>query len=89
MKKRDVLFAGLALFVIWQIAAWIMNKSILPAPWIVIQVFFEELFNGNMLEHVLSSLWRVMASMFLSVVMAAPLGLMLGQSQRLNRFFPP
>lgn len=89
MKKRDLFYATLALLIVWQLASWIVNKSILPPPSKVIVVFFEELFGGKMLEHALASLWRVTASMFLSVILAAPAGLVLGQSQKLNRFFSP
>ncbi|MCF6278353.1 MAG: ABC transporter permease, partial [Anaerolineales bacterium] len=89
MKKRDVFFAALAILAFWQVSALFINRNILPPPLIVIQVFFREIFNGNMLEHAVASLWRVVASMFLSVALAAPAGLALGQSQRLNRIFSP
>ncbi len=89
MKKRDVFFAALAILFVWQIAAWIVGRNILPSPLVVIPIFFEELFGGEMLEHALASLWRVTAGMFLSIALAAPAGLVLGQSQRLNRFFSP
>ncbi|MBT3313993.1 MAG: ABC transporter permease [Anaerolineae bacterium] len=89
MKKQDVFLAALAIFLFWQISALIVDRNILPSPVLVIQVFFKELFNGKMLEHAAASLWRVMASMFLSVALAAPAGLILGQSKRLNRFFSP
>ena len=89
MKKRDVFFAALAILFFWQISALIIDRNILPSPILVIQVFFKELLNGRMLEHAAASLWRVMASMLLSVALAAPAGLILGQSKRLNRFFSP
>ncbi len=89
MKKRDVILAALAILLFWQAASLIVNRNILPSPLIVIQVFFEELFTGEMLEHAAASLWRVIAGMFLSIVLAAPAGLVLGQSQRLNRIFSP
>ena len=89
MKKRDIFFATLALLIIWQLVSWIVDKSILPSPWVVLQVFFSELFGGKMLKHALASLWRVIASMMLSVILAAPAGLVLGQSRRLNRLFAP
>jgi NitT/TauT family transport system permease protein len=89
MKKQDVFLAALAIFLFWQISALIVDRNILPSPVLVIQVFFKELFNGKMLEHAAASLWRVMASMFLSVALAAPAGLILGQSKSLNRFFSP
>ena len=88
MKQRDVLLATLALFAIWQVAAMIVNLPILPAPLKVLQVFFREL-RQDMLIHFAVSLWRVTAGMALSVLVAAPLGLAVGGSKRLNRFFSP
>ena len=89
MKKRDVILAALGLLLFWQIVSLIVNRNILPSPLIVIQVFFEELFTGEMFEHAAASLWRVIAGMFLAIALAAPAGLVLGQSQRLNRIFSP
>ena len=89
MKKRDVVLAALAILIFWQLTAMIVDRNILPSPILVIQVFFEEFFAGEMLEHALASLWRALAGMLLSVLLAAPAGLVLGQSQKLNRFFSP
>lgn len=88
MKRRDLLLAVLALLLIWQIIAWLINRPILPTPLDVASVFFEELKSG-LFEHFLVSLWRVLASTFLAIVIAAPLGIILGQSKRLNNIFSP
>ena len=88
MKRRDVFLAALALAVIWQIAAMIVDMSILPTPLNVLVVFFKELQNGLLL-HFAVSLWRVVAGMALSVLIAAPAGLVIGGSKRLNRIFSP
>lgn len=88
MKRRDLLWALVVLAVLWQAAAWLVNKPILPSPLLVGKVFIQEL-NKGLVEHFLVSLWRVVASTILSVLLAAPAGLILGQSPRLNRFFSP
>ena len=88
MKRRDVLLAAVALFAVWQIAAMIVNLPILPQPLDVLRVFFREL-RRDMLIHFAVSLWRVTAGMSLSVLVAAPAGLAIGGSRRLNRFFSP
>ena len=88
MKRRDILFAALALMVIWQLMAMIVNMPILPTPLTVSIVFFKELQNG-LFTHFAVSLWRVTAGMALSVMVAAPAGLMIGGSKRLNRIFSP
>lgn len=88
MKRRDVLLALLVLLCLWQIGSMLVDQPILPSPWIVIRVFFEELSQG-LVRHFLASLWRVLASATLAIFVAAPAGLILGQSSRLNRIFSP
>ena len=88
MRRRDVLLAAVALLIIWQVAAWIVNLPILPQPLDVLLVFFREV-QKDMLIHFGVSLWRVTAGMILSVLVAAPLGLAIGGSKGLNRFFSP
>jgi NitT/TauT family transport system permease protein len=88
MKRRDVLLAAIALLAIWQVAAMIVNQQILPPPLEVLRVFVREL-RKDMLIHFAVSLWRVTAGMVLSVLVAAPAGLAIGGSRRLNRLFSP
>jgi ABC-type nitrate/sulfonate/bicarbonate transport system permease component len=88
MKKRDLLLGLIALLALWQILAWLINKSILPGPWIVLQTFWSELGHGLM-AHILASLWRVIASTALAILLAAPAGLVMGQSARVNAIFSP
>lgn len=88
MKRRDVLLAAAAIFVIWQITAMVVSMPILPTPLTVLVVFFNELQN-ELFTHFAVSLWRVTAGMLLSVLVAAPAGLIIGGSKRLNRIFSP
>jgi NitT/TauT family transport system permease protein len=88
MKRRDLLFAILGILIIWQILAIAVNKVILPTPIKVGQVFISEIRSG-MIDHILASLWRVLASTFLAIATAAPLGLILGQSKRVNSLLAP
>ena len=88
MKRRDVLLSALGLIALWQAAALLINRPILPAPWEVFAVFFQELGRG-LLIHFGVSLWRVSAGMALSVLAAAPAGLAIGGSRTLNRIFSP
>ncbi len=88
MKRRDLFFAILAIVALWQISAWLVDEPILPAPLEVFVVFVREL-GGELLEHFAVSLWRVVASTGLAIVLASPAGLILGQSPRLNAIFSP
>lgn len=88
MSRRAIFLAVLALLTVWQIVSLAIHRSILPTPIKVAQVFVSELGNG-LITHFLASLWRVIASMALSIILAAPAGLILGQSKRLNNLFAP
>jgi len=88
MKRRDVLLAALGLALLWQIAAMLIQRPILPAPTEVFIVFFRELGDG-LLIHFGVSLWRVTAGMTLSVLAAAPAGLAIGGSKTWNRILSP
>lgn len=88
MKRRDLLLALVALLGIWTVAAWIVNRAILPTPWTVAQVFVSEL-GGSLPGHFIASLWRVLASTALAIVLAVPAGLVLGQSKKLDNLFSP
>lgn len=88
MRRRDLLLAGIALLLIWQLVALIVNQPILPGPLAVTQAFFAGIRN-DLAGHFLVSTWRVLASILLAVALAAPAGLILGQSKRLDRIFSP
>ncbi len=88
MTRGKLGLAALALLVVWQALAWLVHRPILPQPWIVLATFATELPNALGIDF-LASLWRVLASMALSVALAVPAGLVLGQSRRLDRIFAP
>jgi NitT/TauT family transport system permease protein len=88
MNARKILLAALGIGVFWQLLAWVVEANILPGPILVLQTFLGEI-GADLGGHFLASLWRVLASMLLSVALAAPAGLVLGQSRRLNDFFSP
>jgi ABC-type nitrate/sulfonate/bicarbonate transport system permease component len=80
---------GLIMFiVVWQILAWIVHRSILPSPLTVVPIFFGSIFKDLGL-HFLASTGRVMAAIILAVIAAVPIGLILGQTPKLDRVFAP
>ena len=89
MRRRDLLITVFVLVMVWQIAALAINRPILPTPVLVAEALWRELSTGELGAHFLSSLWRVLASTFLAIVTAAPLGMILGQSQRINSLLSP
>ncbi len=89
MRRWNALYALLALLAAWQVLAWLVRQPILPGPLEVLVTFWTEITRGALMAHFWASLWRVLASMFISVALAAPAGLVLGQSPRWNRIISP
>ena len=88
MKTRQILLMSLVLLLVWQLASMLINLPILPTPIKTYQVMFQEL-GGDLGYHFLASLLRVVVSMLLAVSLAAPAGLILGQSRKLDGVFSP
>ena len=97
MRKRDLFLGTLFLLAAWQALSWLVGSgvlplrartNILPGPLEVFPIFFAEL-PGDLGGHFLVSLWRVLASMAVAVLLAVPAGLVMGQSRFMNRLFSP
>jgi len=88
MRRRTILAAAVVLIALWALLAAVVDRPILPSPFIVLWLTLTEL-PGELGGHVLVSLWRVVASTALAVVTAVPLGIILGQSARADRWFSP
>lgn len=88
MRPKQVLLALLILLTAWQLLAMIVSLAIFPTPWVVAGALLRGL-AGDLPGHFLASFWRVLASTLLAITVAAPLGLLLGQSQALNSLVAP
>jgi NitT/TauT family transport system permease protein len=84
----STLGASLTLLALWELAARLLQRPILPPATTVLAVLVREL-PGVLGRHALASLYRVVVSVALAVGMAAPAGVVLGQSRRLNRALAP
>jgi len=87
-RGLSVLGAGLIILLLWEVLALLLRIPILPTPPAVLTTLVQEL-TRELGRHFLASLLRVVASITLAVLLATPAGLMLGQSQRLDRLFSP
>lgn len=89
IRRRDLLIVILIIFFLWQIFSWIVNLPVFPSPFIVLMIFLRDISNGQLPSHFIASFWRVIAGTFLAILTASPLGIILGQSNRIDRFFTP
>lgn len=84
-------YAAIVIVVVWQLVVVVTNPdpSVLPGPLAVWWAFVQLLENGQLAIDALYSLARVFSAWLLSAVIAIPLGLLMGSSQRLERFINP
>lgn len=88
LKPTAALF-GLGMFlVLWQVLAWIIHRPIMPSPLQVVPLFLTS-FLGDLGLHFLASAGRVLAAIAVSVIIAVPIGLGLGQTPKLDHIFSP
>jgi len=92
MKKKATLLSTLAgvgmLFFVWQLLAFLVNRPILPSPVEVVPLFLVNI-TDDLGLHFLASAARVLSAIALATLLAAPLGLALGQMPRLDRLVGP
>jgi NitT/TauT family transport system permease protein len=86
--KLPALAALVGLILAWQILASLASISTLPGPGTVAVVFVSE-FSKGLGWHLAISTYRVVISSIIAVVLAAPIGLALGQNRRLDRLAAP
>jgi len=89
VRWRQLLFGIVITLVLWQIIAWLIGRPIFPGPVEVLPVFVHELLFGALGRHFAVSAFRVLVSILLSLLVAVPVGLALGQSPTLNKIFSP
>ena len=91
-KGITTIFVPATALVLWQIiAVKLANPVILPTVDAVLSFLLnplEELLSmGSLLQNILISLWRVLIGFFLAVVIAVPLGIIMGYNQTVFTLF--
>ncbi len=72
------------LIVIWALAAIIVSDRTLPGPLIVVNIFIDEIVNGELLIHLGITLYRVTISFFLAMSIGTLLGIIMGSKRNIN-----
>ncbi|MBM2827029.1 MAG: binding-protein-dependent transport system inner rane component [Dehalococcoidia bacterium] len=88
LSKKETALAAVLLIVLWQVAAMMVARTILPPPTEVARTFFVELPRG-LGRHIAVSWWRCTISLGIAVLVGVPLGLALGQGGRLGKLLAP
>ena len=88
-KPSGAAAAIVVFFVLWHVAAIILNKAFLPTPLVSFSAFFRVVISGEILGHFFVSAWRVVLSLLVAGIPAVLLGLWMGQNKTAYSFFAP
>ena len=75
----------LALALLGQVVAMQAHSRVLPTPWAVLGVLYQELTAGELLFHLGQTLLRVAISFCLAMLLGVGLGILMGRYRRLDR----
>jgi len=74
---------------VWYVGAEIAQSRLLPGPVAVLTYIYDETLHGDLLTELGITLWRVVASFFVAMVIGSAIGLIMGQMPAVNRALDP
>jgi NitT/TauT family transport system permease protein len=77
----------IVLIALWQIAAMMLQSTVLPTPIRVARVLIDATLSGDLPYHLSVTLTRLTASFFLAMLFGSALGIALGRHRMLDQFF--
>jgi NitT/TauT family transport system permease protein len=87
MRHVYPLFSILGFLLIWTLAAYWVADVLLPGPIEVWSALYREIASGALWHHMFATLWRVLASFILAMIIGIAIGLVMGRSQLVNGLF--
>ncbi len=88
-SRLGYVWGTLALLLTWQAASWCLGDFVLAGPVVVLRRLFREVQILKFWMHVGSSWLRIAAALAISFLTAVPTGLIIGSSNRLDRYARP
>ncbi|WP_425059573.1 Putative aliphatic sulfonates transport permease protein SsuC [Sporomusa carbonis] len=82
------IYGILTFFILWYAVAALVKLPIIPTPWVVM-LNLVKIFAPKIAIHACYSLWRIVAGVFLSVIVGIPVGLCMGYFARWDRALSP
>jgi len=87
-KSVEIFIATLVIMAFWYVMAVYVKNNMLPTPMAAVSEFFI-IFRSTLWTHFYISAFRVIASILLSLILAVPLGLVLGMEESCDRYVSP
>jgi len=88
MSKKAISISVVIILALWAVLSLAVDMFILPTPWKVIYTLLIDL-PDELGFHIAVSLWRILAGMMIATAVGVPLGLILGQNRKLDKYMFP
>jgi NitT/TauT family transport system permease protein len=75
------------LFIIWNFFSTYFNIETLPSPYTVFITLQDELLNGSLIYHLSITLYRVLISFSLAMIIGVFFGILMGNNKKINNIF--
>jgi NitT/TauT family transport system permease protein len=86
--KSKTILGSLIVILLWYALHFIINSRVVPAPYETIKMFFT-LLKGNLMLHVGVSFYRIVVSVFISLLIGVPIGLWMGLNKIADAVMSP
>ncbi len=87
-KWQGSLYSFGFVIILWQVISWLLNIPIIPAPGAVF-VNILQIFTTQMEIHMFSSLGRILAGIFISIILGVALGFLMGYFSSVDKILSP
>jgi NitT/TauT family transport system permease protein len=84
-RTPAALLSAATFLALWTVAAALAERKVLPAPWTVAEIVFEETLSGDLPYHLGCTLLRVAAAFALAMSAGTAIGLAMGRSKAVDR----
>jgi len=88
ITKYKTIYGSALVLILWYILHFALQSSIIPNPHVTIYEFFV-LIKGNLLIHMLVSLFRILVAVIISLLIGVTLGLLLGLNEKYDAYISP
>ncbi len=90
INKLYPIFSFLVVCILWEISATVVSDEyVFPRGIAIIESFWELLTDGTLLQHSVASLYRVTIGFYLAILLAIPLGIIMGRVEVIHHFLNP
>lgn len=79
------LISLVSIFGAWLLLTWVMGPQVIPGPVETVQFLFREQEQGRLWYHIGMTLWRVLISFVLTMLLGSLIGVLTGASKTLDR----